>query len=126
MSRISVVKQITVNEVGLGSTLFVGDLVEVKPRSKALAIQREVANFYGNEGNLDSYAIFSRPIPIPSIYEDVKMEICSSNPFIKVGTVDILSISSSSLLQVGSNRTIDAETRTKHIRQLLPKDKKGK
>ncbi|MDF2721222.1 MAG: spore germination protein [Paenibacillus sp.] len=118
MTRISAVQQVIVREVGYSSFLFVGDCVAVRPVSRALAIQRQTPNFYGNEGSFEAYEIFSKPIPLPLDSEAVHMETVNRHPIIQVQKVDIVSISSSSVVQLGSNRTIEAETRTKHIRHL--------
>jgi spore germination protein PE len=113
------VQNILINELGLSSTLFVGDIVEVRPRGRVLAVQREISSYLGNEGNFNDYPLFSNPIPQPIVYEKVTLNIKNSNPFIKVQDIEVLGIAASSLLQVGSNRTIDAESRIKNIRQLL-------
>ncbi|PYI55740.1 spore germination protein GerPE [Paenibacillus flagellatus] len=118
MPRLSVVDDISVNEVTFSSTLLVGDIEDVKPRTMALAVQREVPTFRGDEGSFESFPIFKRPIPRPVPDEPVAMTINNARSLIRVGWVDVLSVSTSSLLQVGSSRSIDAETRTKHIRQL--------
>ncbi|MDF2716752.1 MAG: spore germination protein [Paenibacillus sp.] len=118
MVRTSAVKNANINSVGLGSIVLVGDCVEVKPRGKALAIQRQIANFNGNEGSFEAFPIYSRPIPRPDPSNDVHFTVTNCSSFIHVGAVNIISVSSSSVLQIGSNQTIDAESRTKHIRQL--------
>lgn len=118
MVRTSAVKNAYVNSVGLGSILFVGDCVEVKPRSKALAVQRQIADFSGDEGSFEAFPIYSRPIPRPDPSDEVQFTVTNRSSFIHVGAVKITSISSSSVLQIGSNLSIDAESRTKHIRQL--------
>jgi spore germination protein PE len=118
MVRTSVVHRLKVNDVSLSSTLQVGDLVEFKPYSKALAIQREESIYLGNEGNFEAYELFSKPIPQPKVYEDVDMEILNRDPYIQVGNVRVIAAAASSLIQVGSTQRMEAEARVKHIRQL--------
>lgn len=118
MDRTSIVNRLKINDVSLASTLQIGDLVEFKAHSKALAVQREESIYLGNEGNFEAYELFSKPIPQPKVYEDVQMEILNRDPYIKVGNVRVTAAASSSLIQVGSIQRIDAESRIKHIRQL--------
>lgn len=118
MDRISAVRTISINEVGLGSIFMAGDCVVVKPRSKALAIQRQTSSYFGNEGSFQANPIFSRPIPLPSPSDDVQCTGTNLSGYIHVVAVNIISISSSSVLQTGSNERIDTESRTKHIRHI--------
>lgn len=118
MARISIVRNIHINDVVLSSTILIGDIVDINLRNKALAVQREVSSYHSKEGNFDDYRIFSKPIPQPDVYEQVDFNVVNRSPYIKVGDVDVIGISTSALLQVGSNQTIRAESRTKHIRQL--------
>lgn len=118
MVRTSIVNQLKITVVSLASTLQIGDLVEFKSHSKALAVQREESIYLGNEGNFEAFELFSKPIPLPKVYEDVQMEILNRDPYIKVGNVRVIAVASSSLIQVGSNQRIDTESRIKHIRQL--------
>jgi spore germination protein PE len=118
-ARTSVVNQINIHAVTLSSTVQVGDNVVVKPRSRAIAVQREIPIFLGDEGGFSNYPLFSRPIPQPIVTEDVKMTVLNESPLIKVGQIEILSVAASSVFQVGTNQRIDAESRIKHFRQLL-------
>ncbi|GAA3404370.1 spore germination protein GerPE [Paenibacillus hodogayensis] len=119
-TRTSTVWHIHIKEVGLASTCLIGDCIEVKPVSKALAVQRQTSVFSGNEGSYDQFPLFSRSLamPEPSPMDDVRMDVSTRDPFIRVQAVDIISVSSSSVLQVGSNCAIRSEVRVKHIRQL--------
>lgn len=92
--------------------------MEFKPKTQAIAVQRQKSIYFGNEGNFEAYDIFSKPIPLPIIYEDVKINIRNHNPLIQVGNVRVIAISSSSLVQIGTNQRIESEARIKHIRQL--------
>lgn len=119
MKRMSVVQHIAVNEVTLASTLLIGDVVDVKPLTLALAVHRQVSDYVGTEGSFRKYPVFTSPIPQPVVYENVSMTVRNSNPFIRVRSVDVISVSSSSLLQVGSNCRMDLESRGKDIRQFV-------
>lgn len=118
MHRTSIVDRVKINDISLSSTLQVGELVNFKAYSQVLAIQREESIYLGNEGNFGAYDLFSKPIPLPLVYEDVCMEIVNRNPSIKVGNVRVIGAAASSLIQIGSNQRMDMESRIKHIRQL--------
>lgn len=117
--RQSVVGGIRVLSVQLSSIVQTGDCVGLTANSRVLAVQRQVADYLGNEGELSQFRIFSQAIPEPSIDEAVsfsKIDVC---PDIRVGFISIYGLSTAAALQIGSNRFVDMENRTKHIRQLL-------
>jgi spore germination protein PE len=119
MSRWSVVQHIKINNISLASILHIGDNRAIKPVSKALAVQRQVASFNENEGNFAEFPLFSRVIPIPDPYEPLDMTIDNECDTIQVNCVRVLAISSSSVMQIGSNKLIESETRIKHFRQFV-------
>jgi spore germination protein PE len=119
MKRWSVVKQMKINNISLASILQIGDNESIKPVSKALAVQRQIATFRENEGNFDEFPLFKRVIPIPDAYEEVNMTIDHVCDTIQVNCVRVLAVSSSSVVQVGSNCLIESETRIKHFRQFV-------
>jgi hypothetical protein len=47
------------------------------------------------------------------------MKMSVINKEISIENIPIIGVSSSSVFQVGSNKSIDTESRYKHIRQLL-------
>jgi len=120
MKRISVINNVKVLSIVFGSIVQFGDNDTIRPRSEALAVQREAEMFYGSEGNFEHYSMFRRPA-LPHLREsNVQIERCNEGATIQVGAVKILAVSSASVFQVGSSRIIDSETRIKHFRQLLP------
>jgi spore germination protein PE len=121
MIRSSSVGQIKINDVSLASVIQIGDNESIKPTSKALAIQREIADFRGNEGDFNDFPLFSRVIPIPEVYEEVHMFVENTYDKIEVGRIRVSAFSSSAVLQIGSNRRIESEARIKHIRQFIKK-----
>jgi len=120
LQRTSSVDIINIRVVSFSSTIQLGDSCIINGLSSALAVQREVEEFYGNEGNLSQYRVYSEPIPFTPIDESFSYLRQNPNPLIKVGKIDIIAISSASLLHVGSSRHVSMEARIKHIRQLLP------
>ncbi|NOU93338.1 spore germination protein GerPE [Paenibacillus sp. LMG 31456] len=120
MNRVSVVKDMKVNSVSQASILQVGDNELIKPVSKALAVQRKVPDFKGDEGNFDDFGIFSRELPLPPTEnEAVKMLIDNGSSRIQVGGIFIYGIAAASVFQVGNNKKIQAESRIKQIRQNI-------
>ncbi|MGJ7910292.1 spore germination protein GerPE [Neobacillus sp. LXY-1] len=120
LQRISNVDNLHVMIASFSSILQVGDSCVVNGFSRALAVQREAEIFYGNEGNFPSFNISSRHIPLPQIYENVSTLPHHVKPIIKVKNVNIIGISNSSVVHVGSTKQISLEARVKHIRQELP------
>jgi spore germination protein PE len=117
--RISLVKTISVSDISTSATLQIGDSIEITPRTKSIAVQRQYELFYSDEGNFDAYSIFSATIPTLKIDKSLVFTKRNEGSTINVNYIDILSASSSSVLHIGSTKTINAESRTKHFRQLL-------
>jgi spore germination protein PE len=120
LRRISNVDRFEVMIVSFSSIIQVGDSRIVNAFSRAMAIQRETEFFYGNEGNFPSYSVFKRPIPFQPITEPISVQTYNMSPVIKVKNIDIIGISSSSILHIGSSCNVSMEARVKHIRQLEP------
>lgn len=119
MIRWSLVRNIKINSITQSSILQIGDNETIKPEAKVLAVQREVAQFNGDEGDLDSYPVFSRELPKVSVTEPITMSITNECNNIHVGFITILGVSTSGVIQVGKNEKIEAESRVKHIRQFV-------
>lgn len=120
--RTSVVGQVSVREVTLSSILKAGDCVKYRAAALALAVQRQIEMFNAREGDklLVTHPAFDEPIEIPIAERSVEMRVRNVSPNISVGRVDVLSVSSSSMLGVGSVRRIVLESRVVNIRQLIP------
>ncbi|WP_248929487.1 spore germination protein GerPE [Paenibacillus hamazuiensis] len=116
--RNSVVGNIYINTVLLSSILQAGDNVEIKSRTKVLAIQEAKPEFTTDEGRFEDFQIFEVPIPKPDVDEGVRVRTANVNPNICVSNIKITSVTTSSVFQIGANRLMDLETRVKHIRQL--------
>jgi spore germination protein PE len=118
--RTSYVDFLKINSAGISSVVQIGDSSYIHAFTRALAVQREAEIFFGNEGNFANYSIFTEPIPLPRITENVFLEtnhVPSSG--IKVDSIRILGVSASSVVHVGSSKVIQMEARVKHIRHLL-------
>ncbi len=119
MPRVSVVNQVKVLDVGLDSIMIVGDLVEFKPVSYALAVQRQGADFFGKEGHFPDFAIFRRPIPVPLVTEQVNVMTYNEGSHIFVNRIYVLGTAACALIQIGSQKRMDAVAKIKHIRKIL-------
>jgi spore germination protein PE len=121
LSRSSYVNTINVKVASYSSVLQLGDSCIINGLSRALAVQREEEQDYGNEGNFAAYSVFTEPIPFTPINENICIQTHQFNPIIKVNHINVIGFSSSSVLHVGNSQTISMEARVKHIRQLLPR-----
>lgn len=120
LQRTSFINHMDVKVASFSSILQVGDSCIINGFSRALAVQREVEIFNGNEGNFAVYPIFSEPIPFLPISENVTYLTHHFYPVIKVNKLHVIGFSSASILHVGNSQHISMEARIKHIRQLLP------
>ncbi|MFS0634596.1 spore germination protein GerPE [Mesobacillus foraminis] len=120
LQRTASINHIKIDSLGISSVFQIGDSHRIQALSRALAVQREAEIFFDNEGNFASYPIFSEPIPLIPVTENVKISQQNINPFLKVGNIDILGVSSSSVVHLGNTCHVSMEARIKHIRQLLP------
>lgn len=116
--RISVIDDVNIKAIVFSSSLIIGDTGILKPRAKVMAVQRVYPFFYGDEGNFDEYPLYSKPIPHLPKEKDVQMTVRNETPIIKVNHIKVLGVSSSSIVQIGTNSRIDSEARVKHFRQL--------
>lgn len=121
LQRTASVKNIEIDSLAIASVFQIGDSNLIQGYSRAIAVQREKELFFGNEGNFADFPIFSEPIPLTPISENINMSRQNFNPFLKVGKIDIIGVSSSSIIHLGNTNHVSLETRVKHIRQLLAK-----
>ncbi|WP_246938665.1 spore germination protein GerPE [Bacillus pinisoli] len=122
--RTSIVPHIYVNSLAFSSVFEIGDAHAIDLTSRAIAVQRQYPLFVENEASFSDYQVFSEPIPDPVLDEPVYSTFIHENPVIKVDSVYLIGASNASVMQIGSTKSIKAEARVKHIRQLLPSNKK--
>jgi spore germination protein PE len=121
LQRSSYVDHVYIKVTAYSSIVQLGDSCIMNGFSRALAVQREAEIHYGEEGNYAAYSTFSEPIPLPTITENISIRSHHLNPMIKVNKVNVIGVSSASILHVGNSNHISMETRVKHIRHLLPR-----
>ncbi|MEH6986748.1 spore germination protein GerPE [Cytobacillus firmus] len=122
LQRTSSVNRINIDTISFSSVFEIGDSCFIKGFSRAIAAQREVEYFNAKEGNFSVYPVFREPIPIIPIEEDISIQTAQLNPIIKVHNIDIIGVSSSSVIHIGNSGDISMEARVKHIRQVYPKN----
>lgn len=117
--RNSIVQTIFVNNIIFSSVLEIGDSIQTKASSKALADHRQHSIFLGNEGSFSAYPTFSEPIPLP--ISSLPAPIIHKHhdlPNINVNHIKITGMSASAVVQVGNTNNAYMESRVKHIRHL--------
>lgn len=117
-SRVTILGQLFVNTVSTAAVVQLGDTGETKLTSRALAIQRAIPTYYGDELRFAAYSIFNRVPHIAEPYRVVQVRRCAVKPDINIGALESLGVAASSLLRVGSGGPLTSEVRIKHIRQF--------
>jgi spore germination protein PE len=107
-----------VNTVSNSGIVQLGDVNETSQRSKALAIQRAIANYEEDEFHFASYELYYLPKKTLQPCVPVNFQSCSPLPNINIGFVRAVGVSASSILRVGCGGPLRAESRIKHIRQF--------
>lgn len=126
IKRVSVVRTFEVDSILFSAVAQVGDNVCVRPASQVLAVYREIPTFSGKEGDRADYAVYRKPIVQPIITEQLDMRVSNLTPIITVNGLWVKGISTAAVVQIGSSRHIQAENRTKHIRQLFARPQGAK
>lgn len=119
MQRTSMVEQVKVITVGLGSVVKVGDSENVIATADAFAVQRELPVYYGNEGDLRQIPFFRRPLHLPELEMPICVNRYNHSPQLFVSTVHITGLSAAAVLHIGSVHTIKLRSRIRHVRQFI-------
>lgn len=124
-TRISKVKSLSAKTLTFASNMQIGDCSYIDGSARALAVQKKSESFTEPETEFSDYEFFTRPFYIPRLTEPIMSHFSNPNPFIHVGNIDIIGISSSSIVGVGNVGHIRMESRVKHIRQVPKKNEDG-
>lgn len=119
MTRFSVVKSIKIRSIQIAGTGHFGDSYALVPRSKVLAVARELPIFSDEDDDVSQYEIYTRPIQLPPITDEVQVTRNNEQPYIRAGHISIHGVSTSGIVHIGSTKHIDTEARVKHMRQFL-------
>ncbi|GER65766.1 hypothetical protein BpJC7_21650 [Weizmannia acidilactici] len=120
MIRHSIVDQLRIKTVIFGSNVIIGDSSKIQMSSAVLAFQRQQELYYGFEAPFETFAVFRQIIPIPPLSEQIEIQRYHEDPAIKVGSIDIIGMSTSTVMQIGNIKDIALESRIHHVRQLDP------
>ena len=119
-SRSSLVNWMYVSSHDSSAVIQIGDSNQITPKTKIYALQRQLPIFKGNEvEDLTQYPIYSQSIPLPLLTESLRQTTIHENPIIKVGSIRVIGVAASSVLHIGSTRTIQTESRVKHNREYF-------
>lgn len=113
-------EELQVDNVVFGSVCKLGDTLTLRPTSRVFALQRERAEFDGREEEPDEeLPAMKRPIMPPEADVRVRVRTHNEHPFIVVERIRVISASTAGVVHLGNCRTVEAESRVKHIRQFL-------
>ncbi|MFE6797839.1 spore germination protein GerPE [Paenibacillus chitinolyticus] len=111
--------QAKVFSVSSAAVFQIGDNGGIHTRFRALALQREIPVYLGDEGSFEAYPIFARPHPEVQFPPEAEKTTRNLGT-IQVGPVKVLGVSASSVMQVGGSGPVSLQSRIKHIRQFRP------
>ncbi|MCP8968243.1 spore germination protein GerPE [Ectobacillus ponti] len=121
--HVSVVGNITLLSIGLGSTLQIGDTNFLLLRSRAIAVQRELPIYRGNEIEFSDFDVFTdTDLTVPKRVTDVRMNVVNVNPFLHVGSLEFSSTENSAVIHIGSVEYGQSNSRIHQIRQYMAED----
>jgi spore germination protein PE len=115
--RTSLVNSATVSSFAESSICQIGDSNEIKAIDVVFSLQRRISVFDGREGDAEHEALSRKEMPFPVYPLEVNTAIFHETPFIKVNRVNIIGVSSSSLLHIGSTNHGFMQAKIKHIRE---------
>lgn len=116
---------LSIINVSLSGIVQLGDHDSYTPSVRAIAVQRQEDHLTAGEAAFAAYPVFSRPFPTPPSpwtggcsADGIILDKHHHCPDIHVGSISIIGVGSSSLVQAGNGRHTQAESRVKHIRQF--------
>ena len=116
--RVSKVKSFTVKSVIFSASIQIGDSAYIDGMSFAIAVQRRSEKIYEYEDQFSDYRIFTKPIILPAINEPLQLQFENPCPFIEVGNIRILGISTAAIASIGHIGHARMSSRIHHTRQL--------
>jgi len=118
LNRLSVVQCIDFNIVIIGSVVQIGDAFSLSADAKALAYQKNVADFV--QSDIEKiYASFYSHVPaIPDLTDDIQVSFNNPKPVISVNSISGLALSNSAVLMIGSINSVSNIVRNKHFRDF--------
>lgn len=119
--RIASVNQIQVNTVNFSGILSIGDTETSKQISRGIALQKEGSYFTKkDELFFEDYPLFKmEPKIVVSKNNNVQMRTYQHDDNIHVQRVKVVGVTTSSIMQIGSLRHLEAVAWLKHFRKLM-------
>ena len=120
LSRTSHVNKLLVKNVVFSSILQIGDSTYVDSTSHALAVLQEDSDFSAeDEDDFSLHPIFNYRSPIPVISEKFTMITTHLSPKICVNNIEILAVSTSSLVQIGNAQHVRKSNRLNNMTKFF-------
>lgn len=110
-------QMLRVDSISLSSILLVGDAQRVTSDSKDLIIQGKTTTYQGTDRDFTEFPIFSKEIPELHVPVPLQMNVMNKSKFIKVRGIEVRAAGNSSVIQIGSNCSIQCESRVKNIKR---------
>ncbi|AIF42738.1 spore germination protein GerPE [Virgibacillus sp. SK37] len=118
-NRTSIIDIMNINSISNSSIFNIGDTQQTNQKFRGIAIQKESANLTPQkEEKFTDYPIFQREAKFMENEVSVNQNSSQHNPTIRVQHISVIGVSSSSIIQAGSIKNIQAESRIKHFRKL--------
>ncbi|UFU00525.1 spore germination protein GerPE [Radiobacillus kanasensis] len=120
--RTAHVNQAELNSISYSSIFEVGDSYAFEPKTYAIAVQKSGRPHQSDEGfDFHQFSLFQKEIDTSKmVSEPSRLSVYQHRPSIHVNRVNIIGVSSSSLVQFGVLHHADCASRIKHIRVLSP------
>ncbi|TGB05260.1 spore germination protein GerPE [Halobacillus salinus] len=117
MKRMVYLNELDVISTLIASGILIGDVYSISPSSNAVAVQAESPEQLDKLIDFDNFDIFAKE---PSYFlQPLNLNAFSySTKPICVDAVDVTSISTSSIVQIGGVDHVHSRSRIKHIRRL--------
>lgn len=119
--RISLVNGLVITSVAESSNVRIGDTNEIHAAADVLAVQQVKAYFDEAQVENFSKSFQKQVIPFPQFSDDVAQMTFHEYPFIKVGPIRVIGVSTASTVHIGSLCQMYGQSHVLHIRQL-PKE----
>lgn len=118
LSRTVHAKQVKVINLGLSSTFQIGDTEYVDSSSIVIALKNEDDFIDDDPEKFKDFPVFLDRLPLPVIHENVSILKIDKKPEIHVDFINILALSSASLLVLGNVSHSRLSSRILNIRHL--------
>ena len=116
--RTAIAGAVRINAALDSSIVQFGDGENTHLKTSAIAVQRAIPQYQGDETRFASYPIFFLPEPRPAGPPGgflIRTRPCSK---IRIGTIEAIAVRSTSVLRIGNTGNLEAHSRIHHIRHF--------